>query len=65
MRFSPPDHSDSHPAILAFYERIATRLTVALVALLPVLQPVVLAIAYALLISGLVFLATFPPTPSR
>lgn len=65
MRCSPPDQSNGHVAVLAFYERIATHLTVVLVVLLPALPPAVLAITYVLLISGLVFFATFPGTPSN
>jgi hypothetical protein len=51
-------------AFLAFYGRIATHVTVVLVVLLPVVQPVVLAIAYVPLNSGLVFFATSSTTPS-
>lgn len=64
MHVSPPHDSNVPQHLLAFYERIATRLTVALVVLLAVLPPAVLAIAYVLLMAGLVFLATCPRASS-
>lgn len=64
MRVSLHDRSNARLRLLAFYERIATRLTLALVVLLAILPPAVLAIVYVVLISGLVFLATFPRRPA-
>lgn len=64
MHLLPPDHSKGRFRLIAFYEGIATRLTFALVVLVAALPPAVLAIAYVLLMSGLVYLATFTRTPS-
>lgn len=63
MHLLPPGHSNGRLRLLTFYERIATHLTVSLVVLLAVLSPVVVAIAYFLSMSGLVYLATFTRIP--